>query len=325
MSKKDDKAKAFFGNSKSKDVIINSEEGFLNVEDVNKSDISSISTDDLRQELSFRGYKVEKLGQEDVDNKFDIPPEMFESDIVKFAVLSCTQIGSKYQQITNLARFYNYCQEEYGIKLFLHCGDLVDGNKVYKGHEYELFLHGEDAQVDYACNNYPVAKNGARTMVIVGNHDESFMKLGGGNPIRRIAEQRKDIEYVGIYGAYPKINHPKIGKKSLYIHHGEGGVSYARSYKLQKYIEQFSPEQKPHTYFCGHFHISCYLPDYRNVDGFLVPCFQAQTPYLKRRQLSPIIGGYIITMKLNDYGKRGNKVELDLKKSTFYKPIENDY
>ncbi len=300
-------------------------EDFLDIEDVNKDNLSFISTENLRQELSSRGYKVEKMDMEDVDNRFDIPPEMFEGDIVRFAVLSCTQIGSKYQQITNLARFYHYCQEEYGIKLFLHCGDLVDGERVYKGHIRELFLHGADAQIDYVCNNYPLAKDGAKTMIIVGNHDDSFIKGAGINPVRRISEQRGDIEYIGIYGAYPRINHPKIGKRSLYIHHGEGGCSYARSYKLQKYIEQFSPEQKPHTYFCGHFHASCYLPDYRNVDGFLVPCFQSQTPYLKRKQLAPVIGGFIITLKLNDYGKEGNKVELDFKKETFYRPIENDY
>ncbi len=304
---------------------IDGEKGFLRVEDIQKEYISSMSTDDLRKALSERGYKVEKLGREEVDNKFDIPESFFEGEEIKFAVLSCTQIGSKYQQITALHRFYHYCQEEYGIKLFLHCGDMVDGAKVYKGHEYELFLHGADAQINYTCENYPEAKNGAKTMVIAGNHDDSFTKIAGFNVVEKIAENRDDIECVGMYGAYPKINHPKIGSKTIYIHHGEGGVSYARSYKLQKYIEQFSPEQKPDTYFCGHFHVSCYLPDYRNVDGFLVPCFQAQTPYLKRKQIMPIIGGYIITLKLNNYGREGNKVELDFKKNTFYKPIENDY
>ena len=303
-------------------------DNYFRVEDIEKSgknDIGKLTTDELRQELSSRGYKVERLGREDVDNRFDIPDGMFDGDEVRFAVLSCTQIGSKYQQITHLNRFYHYCQEEYGIKLFLHCGDMLDGERVYRGHVYELFLHGADAQIDYACNNYPEARNGAKTMVITGNHDESFIKNAGINPVRRISEQRDDIEYVGITGAYPRINHPSIGSKRLYIHHGEGGCSYARSYKLQKYIEQFSPEQKPDTYFCGHFHVSCYLPDYRNVDGFLVPCFQAQTPYLKRKQLMPIIGGYIVIMKINDYGREGNKVELDFKKNTFYKPIDHDY
>lgn len=289
-----------------------------------KPDLTKVSIDDLKNAISAKGYKVEKLGMEEVDNRFDVPSEMFEGDEVRFAVLSCTQIGSKYQQITHLHRFYKYCQEEYGIKSFFHCGDVVDGEKVYKGHEYELFLHGADAQIDYTVNNYPEVKGG-KTYMIAGNHDESFMKNGGLNPVRRIAEFRDDIEYIGLYGAYPKIDHPKVGKKMIYLHHGGGGCSYARSYKLQKYIEQFSPQQKPDIYFCGHYHISCYIPGYRNVEGFLVPCFQAQTPYLKRHQLNPFVAGYIITLKLNDYGRENNKIEIDFKIVPFFKHIENDY
>lgn len=296
-------------------------------EEISKDDmdLSKISVDDLKSALSAKGYKVEKLGMEEIDNRFDIPPEMFEGDRIQFAVLSCTQIGSKYQQMTHLHRFYHYCQEEYGIKTFLHCGDLVDGERVYKGHEYELFLHGADAQIDYTCENYPKVINGGRTFVIAGNHDESFIKDSGVNPVRRISDHREDIDYIGLYGAYPRIEHPAIGNRMIYLHHGAGGCSYARSYKLQKYIEQFSPQQKPDIYFCGHYHISCYIPGYRNVEGFLVPCFQAQTPHLKRHQLNPLVAGYIITLKLNDFGREGNKIEIDFKMVPFFKHIENDY
>ena len=105
----------------------------------------------MRKELSKMGYKVEKRGLAEVDRKFKIDTSMFEGETSRFAIISCTQLGSRFQQLTFLKNFYQYIQEQ-GIKVVLHCGDMVDGEKMYRGHEYELFLHGAEAQKNYVIN-----------------------------------------------------------------------------------------------------------------------------------------------------------------------------
>ena len=105
----------------------------------------------MRKELSKMGYKVEKRGLAEVDRKFKIDTSMFNGETSRFAVISCTQLGSRFQQLTFLKNFYKYIENQ-GIKVVLHCGDFVDGEKMYRGHEYELFLHGCEAQKDYAIN-----------------------------------------------------------------------------------------------------------------------------------------------------------------------------
>ena len=90
---------------------------------------------------------------------------------------------------------------------------------------------------------------------------------------------------------------------------------------MQKIIEQFTPANKPNILLLGHYHTSCYLPMYRNVDGFQLHCFQGQTPYLKAKGLSPEIGGLILTITENKKGTY--KVIVDYRR--FYKPIINDF
>jgi predicted phosphodiesterase len=240
---------------------------------------------------------------------------------VKFGAISCSQLCSKYQQLSHLKTWYHYAQEEEGIEDVLNMGDLVDGEKVYRGHEYEIFLHGEKAQREYTIEHYPTIK---RTWVIAGNHDDSYYKLVGTDILENIALARPDIKYVGKYGAYPIIT---LGNRKLkiYMSHGEGGCAYARSYKLQRKIEQFSSEAKPDIYFLGHYHVNCYLPQYRNVMGLMMPCFQAQTPYLRRRGLNPEIGGWIIRLRVNDVGRKNSIVEMNNSYYPFYKVIEKDY
>lgn len=197
----------------------------------------------------------------------------------------------------------------------LHCGDLVEGERLYRGQEYERFLHGADAQIEFAVKNYPRRK-GVCTKVIGGSHDYSFYKLAGIDVLESINRQRNDIEYLGMWGAFVEIDGIKI-----YLHHGTSGISYARSYKLQKLIEQLAPEQKPHMLFDGHYHVSCHIPMYRNVVGWLVPCFQAQTPYLKGKGLYPEIAGLICEVTPDENGI--GKIRFEV--IPFYVPVKDDF
>lgn len=274
---------------------------------------------ELREQLSSMGYRVEKVEQASVDRRFKVDTSMFEGDTYKMAVISCTQLGSRYQQLTHLKSFYQYIQDQ-GIKTVLNCGDIVDGIRVYRGQEYELFIHGAKAQREYTIEHYPKMENGGKTIMISGNHDYSFMANGGEKIVETICDKREDLEYVGDYGAYPK-----IGPLNIFMAHGDCGVSYARSYKLQKNIEQMSPANKPDIYFVGHWHVGCMLPEYRNVIAFMIPCFQSQTPFLKRKSLYPELGGLIVSFTINDVTRKDGIARCKFEWVPFYVPIDNDY
>jgi predicted phosphodiesterase len=284
-----------------------------------ESPITTLDESDMAEELASLGYKVEKLSADKADRHAPIDLSMFDGEHIRFAVISCTQLGSKYQQITYLRDFYKLADDR-GIKVVLHCGDLVDGMNVYDGQEYELFIHGVKAQADYAAENYPQLSNGGITYVISGNHDYSFMKESGADILEQVSQRRSDIKYIGAYGAYPD-----IGPMKVYLHHGGGGGAYARSYRLQKNIEQFAPEAKPDLYFMGHYHIGCHLPMYRNVCAFMIPCFQSQTPFLRRLGLYPEIGGLIMDITINDWHRKAGLVDMKFEWVPFYVPKENDY
>lgn len=171
---------------------------------------------------------------------------------------------------------------------------LVDGTSMYRGQEYELFVHGADAQRDYVIENYP---SGIRTYMISGNHDASFWAVSGYNIVQAICSARNDLVFLGDdYAIY------MVGKIKIALMHGGGGVAYARSYKLQKIIEQIAPENKPNMLFLGHYHVEAILPMYRNVLGIQLPCFQSQTPYLARKGLYPEVGGWIIEFGTDNKG-----------------------
>ena len=136
------------------------------------------------------------------------------------------------------------------------------------------------------------------------------------NIVKAICNERDDMDYLGDYLACVELDSIKIA-----LMHGAGGNAYARSYKLQKLIEQMPPELKPHMLFVGHWHITNWLPMYRNVSGFSVGAFQSQTPFLTRLGLYPEIGGYIIEVRVDDAGLVSVKPEW----IPYYVPIKNNY
>ena len=196
------------------------------------------------------------------------------------------------------------------------CGDVVEGNgKVYRGQLYDMFVHGATAHRDYAVQTYPKRK-GMTTYIIGGNHDESFYRSEGYEIVKHVAEKREDLEYLGMYGA-----HLNVGNIKIYMMHGAAGVAYARSYKLQKIIEQMAPQKKPHLLFSGHWHVATHLPMYRNVEGFSLGCFQSQTGYLRRKGLYPTNSGLVVKIYPDENGLKG----IDTHWEYFHVPVEEDY
>jgi predicted phosphodiesterase len=272
----------------------------------------------MLRHLISKGYQLVKEPIVDM-MEYVVDTSRFTGDTVKFGVLADTHLCSKYQQLTYLNQAYNFFVEQ-GITDVLHAGDLTAGNgRVYKGQVYELFRQGADETMEYVIEHYP-KREGITTHVIAGNHDLSFLASDGLDILKAVATQRTDINYLGHYSAMLTFGKLKVG-----LHHGEGGCSYARSYKLQKLIEQLAPENKPHAFFLGHYHVACGLEQYRNVFARMLPCFEAQTPYLVRKGLYPELGFYIVKALLNPVDREDGVTNFRADYYPFYVPKKQDY
>lgn len=211
-------------------------------------------------------------------------------------VISDTHLASRYASLEALNSFYDYCQER-GIETVIHCGDLLDGINVYRGHLAELCLPASlEDHIKYAIDNYP-RRNGIKTLVLAGNHDLAYVKSGGLNPLPIIARERDDIEHIGDLYTVIKYKNIRIG-----ISHPDAGPTQAISYRAQKFIDAMPPAERPDVLLMGHYHVSGYFT-YQGVHMVLCGTTQKQTPYLRRKGLHPSLFGIIIT-----FITRGSKV-----------------
>lgn len=221
---------------------------------------------------------------------------------LRFMAISDTHLGSKYEALEELHSLYEEADRR-GITDVLHSGDLVDGEKMYRGHEYEIHTHGADQQMDYARRYYP-RRNNIRTHLIAGNHDWSFYKRSGYDVCKRLVHHRDDIKYYGPIGKTIDLRNrerPELMVRLHLIHPRGRAAAYARSYKLQKLAEAYPGGEKPHIALAGHWHYQCHL-FMRNIHLFQMPCLQWQTPFMKELHLQPVVGGYFLEFEFNDDG-----------------------
>ena len=167
------------------------------------------------------------------------------NEVLRFAIMGDTQIGSKYAQITYLHDFYDLCKRE-GIENVYHTGDITDGLKMRVGHEYELYEVSADEMRDDVVKNYPKF-DGTTIHFITGNHDASIYKHVGYDIGQAITNLRPDIKYLGRDCAVVNLT-PKC---TLELRHPWDGTAYALSYKMQKMIEAMESDSKPNILAVG--------------------------------------------------------------------------
>jgi DNA repair exonuclease SbcCD nuclease subunit len=278
-----------------------------------------LSDRDLIVELEERGYVITaNAPREPLVDMTREPAGTF-----RFAVVSDTHLGHIKQQLTHLEDFYRQASV-WGAEFMLHAGDLVDGQRMHRDQEFEIFRHGVAAQGRYAAEKLPVLwgkrdrkKVALPQYIIGGNHDGSGWNSAGADVLDVLASHREHND-VTVLGA-PAATFT-FGGIRIYLLHPDGGVAYARSYKLQKIVEGFEADSKPHLLLCGHWHVQCHVST-RNVEAFALPCFQAQTAYIKRKGLMPVIGGYLFEVTYDETGL----VDLTAKFVRYSNPIPNDY
>jgi predicted phosphodiesterase len=217
-------------------------------------------------------------------------------DHMRFGLVSDTHGGSKFEQLSALQAFYRH-GDEAEVDAFIHAGDFVQGSdKMHLGMEHEVHAHGSDAQVSYVVGTYPKSERGVKTYAISGNHDASFLKDGGSNVVRQISKGRDDVVYLGQDAAYLT-----IGNLRVYVVHPDGGGSYAKSYKGQKFSESLPQDKDVRLLLLGHYHNYVSFMQ-RETAVFQLPCFQSQYSWLARKGLHPDIGGILLDLWLDDNG-----------------------
>lgn len=217
------------------------------------------------------------------------------NQVIRFAIMGDTQFGSKYAQITYLHDFYDLCAKE-GIKDVYHTGDITEGLKMRQGHEYEVYAISADEMREDVVKNYP-KRDGITTHFITGNHDASIYKHIGYDIGLAIATQRLDMKYLGRDCAVVNLT-PNC---TLELRHPWDGTAYAISYKTQKMVEAMESDSKPNILAVGHYH-KCEYIFYRNVHVFQTGCFQSQTPFTRGKGISVHMGGWLVTVHVDENG-----------------------
>jgi UDP-2,3-diacylglucosamine pyrophosphatase LpxH len=236
--------------------------------------------------------------------------------VIRFGLMGDTQINSKYTQITHLHKLYDFYAKE-GIKVVYHNGDIDEGEQMRKGHQYEIHNQGVDDHKEEIVRVYP-RREGIETRFITGNHDASMIKLAGVDIGRMISAERPDMKYLGQDSAVIHLT----DNCNLELCHPGDGTAYAMSYKVQKRIEAMSGGEKPNVLAIGHYHKAEYIPEYRNVHAFQTGCLQAQTPFMRGKGISAMIGGWIVELHLNVDGAIES---LTSSFRSFYTAIKDDY
>jgi len=224
--------------------------------------------------------------------QYEVPTDEYGG--FKIAAISCTHLGSIYEEKEALQSFYDRLEDE-GVGLVIHAGDVFEGIKGAKRKRQlnELKFYGYNRMLDYAESEYPERENTV-TAAISGNHDGWMWDEVGADPVEELGRRRDDIDYVGFELADIEVNGVHVK-----VQHPMGGMSYARSYKIQRYLNEM--EHKPDIYLVGHYHVNTYMR-YGGVDAFLLGCFKGQDPFTSAIGKYPDIGGWIIYIRPDDKG-----------------------
>ena len=236
--------------------------------------------------------------------RLKMPPEINDiyqveasSSHIPLLLISDTHLCSKYDRLDILRYLYAKADER-GVKHILHSGDFTDGRSNRPEHIYELREPSYEGQVEYCVEKYPTFSG--KTYVISGNHDDWWYKSTGSEIVKAIANRRDDIVYLG-----SDVADMKIGKLKVRLFHGKGGNAYAKSYKVQKYLDSIPLEERPHILQTGHIHQSFYMKQ-DDTHCFQTSCLEDLTPFARSMGFANDKSVWWVDVEMNDRGQIQN-------------------
>jgi len=271
-----------------------------------KLDVSPNKVEELVLDAKSRGFQIDITGEclsldTSVPIQESIPRVQIKAEkrnMVRIGVISDTHYGAKAAAKAETTDFVNMAYDKYGIRTFLHCGDMLAGNKVYSGQAAELEAWGCDDQCQILADNLPI-RDGLRYIGILGNHDVDFIKSNGSDPAKRIMQLRPDINVIGHIKAKLFLKEYNL---EIELDHIKSSA-HARSYSLEKHIYRtISSENHPDIIFCGHRHTNGYF-SVQGIHAFLVPCFEDSNIFVLYNDFNPCVGGLIVDVYFNDNKK----------------------
>lgn len=271
--------------------------GKRNVEEFEKP-LTKAKYKELKEQLRISEQKVRALSEP--TKRYQVKSGRRRSYLC--ALTSDWHLGSLHCNSEALVAFYRYAYS-LGVRDFFCAGDILDGNKIYRGQEFELRDVGFDAQMAALVKTTKRFPGKAKTHFITGNHDASFTCQVGVAVGPQIVGACHNFRYVGSDFGQIEINTPTADLRIVLVH-PNGGTAYALSYKPQKIIESWEGGTKPHVLGIGHFHKAEFMPRYRNVQAFQAGCFQDQTPFMRRGSLAAHVGGWILEISLGELVNR---------------------
>lgn len=231
--------------------------------------------------MKHKGYlydiidgKIVKTKPKKSEDVYILPNKL---EHLKLLLISDTHLASKYDRVDIIKYLYKKAEDK-NINYILHSGDLTEGLSGRPQQLIELKEVSYTGQRDYVIDKYP--KSEIPTYIISGNHDYWWIKQCGADIVKDICNHRQDLHYLG-----SDCEDMKIGKLKIRLYHGKGGSSYAKSYKLQKYLDAIPSEELPHILQTGHTHQAFYLKQGK-THCFQTSCLQDLTPFCRSLGLS---------------------------------------
>ena len=214
---------------------------------------------------------------------------------IRIGVVSDTHIGNKNFDRCALDYLYDYF-DELGIKTVLHVGDMTDGwytNRPTSILEQDAI--GFDQQLAMTVDVYP-RRQGIKTYFISGNHDFSHSRNGMASIGDAIESKRDDMVYLGHNFAKFTLN----DKSAISLIHPTDGTPQSLSLRVQQIIDR-NEHRVSDIILIGHYHkfVQIY---YKGVYGYLVPSLERQTGFMSDNNLTSLVGGLVLTIKVDDEG-----------------------
>lgn len=248
---------------------------------------------DLLEHYSEKEIK-EMLAYIANSSKREVNEVLSEPGHLRFWLVSDTHFWAKWCAKDEIWEFYDRAKDKW-VECFVHCGDIVDGCNVYKGQQFEQNAVGFEAQLEDIKQNYPDVW--LPTYFIGWNHEEKFLKENWVNICKAIEQVRQDLIHLGFYDARLNLN-----GIAVQLHHWGGSLSYAKDYKMKKYLDSLPVENQPDIFALGHFHTALY-DLHRGIHGFMPWAWLKENLLAKRFNLGNTIWWWIIDIDKDENGK----------------------
>lgn len=228
-----------------------------------------------------------------MNTKKEIDATLSEPGHLKFWLVADTHFWAKWSAKDELWEFYDRAKDAW-VECFVHAGDLVDGCDVYQWQQFEQDKVWFEQQLQDVKDNYPNVW--LPTYFIWWNHEEKFQKQNWINICKAIETVRQDLINLGFYDARLKLNWIDIN-----LHHWGGSLSYAKDYKMKKYLDGLPVENQPDIFALWHYHTALY-DFHRGIHWFMPWAWLKENLLAKRFNLGTTIGWWIVEIEKDEKG-----------------------